>query len=344
MSDTEEKKHDASDRKLRKKRQEGSIPNSQDSTGMFGTAIGIITCMALAVPMWLSMIEQINATPSLFTIPFDEAVETGMNVMFDVIWLTVLPVVGAVLSLSIVITLVINKGFVFAMKPVTPDLKRVSISAGFKRIFGKRAWVELGVATLRLFTWLLFATVAAILLLPDIIKTVECSMQCQFGIVSLLIRTIVIGAILFLIVAAIADIVIQRDTFLEEQKMTDTEKKRERKDQAVSEQVLQERNRIQQLINSTAGVKLTSGDSTIVFRAAQGMVGINYNPPEQPLPLISVKAKTNEQRAALTRQMEAQGIPILDNERIVLNTIGKGQSEMLDVTYFRDFALALASR
>jgi type III secretion protein U len=344
MSETEEKKHDASDRKLRKKREEGSIANAQESTGMFSAAAGIAISIAFAVPAWKMAIDLIDNTPNRFNEPFDEAVEAGMNAMFDTIFFAVLPVVAGALVTSILLTLILNKGLVFAIKPVLPDLERIAFGPGLKRIFGKRGWKELGVASIRLTVWIIFVTILCYVLMPQIVQSVNCGLHCQFVISSPIINAIFVGAIVILLISAVMEIIIQRSTFLEEQKMTDTEKKRERKDQSGSPEIRQERNRLRQLTEATSNTALNASYSTIVFRAKQGLVGINYNPPEQPVPLVCVKARTDADQVALIKQANALGIPVMDNERIVKNTINKGKSEMLDVAYFRDFALALAAR
>lgn len=344
MSETEEKKHKASARKLRKKREEGSIPNSRDSTGMLGTAAGIAACLAMAVPMWTTFSEFVSTLPFRMAEDFDAARDASMTELLGVLKMIVIPILLSVLMVSVTLTLIINQGFVFAMKPVLPDLKRVSISAGLKRIYGKRGWVEFGVALGRLTIWILFASIAIWLIVPGIVKAVDCPIQCQFLVTGTFFRTLTIGSILLLIVAAIVDIIVQRDTFQSEQRMTDTELKRERKDQAGSKEVRQERNRMNKLVTATQGVKLNAYSTTILFRASKGLVGINYDPPDQALPLICVKASKFKDREALTNFAIKNGIPIMDNERIVNNTMGKGVSEMLDVAFFRDFALALASR
>ena len=105
MSDTEEKKHKASDRKLNKKRQEGAIPSSRDSTAMLGTAAGLMMCFAVAVPSWMMVIDLIKVTPDRFLEPFDEAMEASVNTMLSTLQLLLLPIVGIILAVSVTLTL-----------------------------------------------------------------------------------------------------------------------------------------------------------------------------------------------------------------------------------------------
>ena len=343
MSDTETKKHAASDRKLSKQREEGSIPNAQDSVGMFSTASGLTVSIALAVSAWQMLVNLIIETPQRFLENFDEAVEASFDTMLDTMLLVLLPSVASVLIVSIISTLIINKGIVFATKPVTPDLKRVSITAGLKRVFGKRGWTELLVATLRLTIWVIFSSLVSIFLVVDILKSVNCDGYCQFAIAYPIVMSLLIGSIAFLLIAAGADIIVQKKIFMSEQKMTETERKRERKDQSGSPEIQQERNRLKQTLEATAGIALQPSQATILFTGKSGAVGINYDPPKQNLPLICAKAKAGTAADALIKRLTDLGIPMMKHDGIVNNTIGKGNSEMLDVLYFEDFARALAA-
>lgn len=344
MSENESKKHGASQRKLNKQREQGSIASSADSSGMLATAAGLITFVVLSGAIWVTLREFIVQMILNINLPFEESYRVGLGALLRTISVSLQVVVGIVISVGLLAGLILNKGVVFAMKPVTPDLKRVSPVAGAKRVFGKRGFMETLAATIRLSIWTAASIVIFGLFVPNLFVSTTCDIACLFNMSQPVFMILIYIALGCLLVFSIADIVLQRRTFMEEQKMTDTELKRERKDQSQSPEVAKERNRRRGLLALAPKVPLRVEDTTILFWGEKGYIGINFDPPKQELPLVCAKARHGSEADELRKKMAALGVPIMESDGIVADCMGKGMEEHLDPSQFAAFAMALASR
>lgn len=344
MSETEEKKHKASDRKLRKQREEGSVPSARESSGLLSGAAGFAVIAALFMSLWSNLTEPFAILPDLITLPFDEAKEVALTHMLRIVGYSLFPVILIVLGVAVLSTLILNKGVVFAMKPVLPDLQRVSMVAGFKRVYGKQAFIEVTISIVRLLLWLGFCGIVIAIWLPSVVKSVECDLYCLSGYIVPMIKYLVIGAIFIMIIFAAADILVKNNGFMTQQRMTDTERKRERKDQSGSPEVRKERNRLKNEMKSGSSTPMSFKDTTILFYGESGVVGICYRPPEIELPVITARAKVGKKAEDYIVEGRKNRISLAYSEELVKGSLTTPPGGALSGDYFKAFAKAYAVR
>ncbi len=342
MSDTEAKRHDASQQKLRKKRQEGQIANSQTSVSFLVTAAGLVLLLASSGTLLMRFQDLARMRLDLIQDPSIENIRAAIGWASQSIATILAPIVICTLATSLLVALAINGGMTFSMKPVAPQLNRVSPSAGIKRVFGKRGWVELATLTGRVFIWLGLACIIGYAFAPALLQAAQCDNLCQSGYVRQPARLLIIAAIVILILFAALEILLQQSLFLNEQKMTDTERKREQKDNFGSQEIRQERNRLRNEINgpSGSGPRVSQADATIIFVSPHGAIAIAYDPPEQGLPLLAVKISGQEGARQLLGMFQGRRIPIARNGSIVSHGLTMKRAEQLSFDYFQDFARA----
>lgn len=345
MSDdnTEEKKHPASNRKLEKQRKDGSVAQMSDPSALFGTAGGIAALIGTGFLGWETLASSLKAAPDIFLLPFDEAREIQLNLTGSLIVSTVLPVLLGVLMVSVVLTLVMNKGVIFAMKPVTPDFKRVSMKSGFKRVFGKRGRSETLVGLIRLALWLGFATGVGWLWLPSLFNSVQCDTICMMQFAFPVASWLIFGAIVLMLIYAAMAILVQRKLFMHEQRMTDSERKRERKEQNGAPEVAKERNRRRHQDHMTSGPKVTLEATTILVVGETGVIGIAYDPPEFHLPIVTLRRRGTEEADELIHAMERLGVPAVESDELVRGCMPSTKGEMIPIKMFQLFAVAVRS-
>ncbi len=337
---SEAKKHAASDTKLRKQREQGSIASSQESAAFLGCAFGIGLVGSTAGLIWGKMQSMITESIDQIGKPFDEAREASLSALGQTGLSIVLPVLGLVLGTGFLVTLILNKGIVFAMKPVTPQLSRVSPSAGFKRIFGRKGLIETPVSAARICLWLLFAAMLGFWPVYVLVKDWTCQAQCSVAQLAPVFSVLVIGAVVAMLSAGIADIFVQRNTFLHEQKMTDTERKKEQKDQFGSSEVRQERQRLRREGNEPRR-KPQISNATMCFFFGEQAVAIEYRPPEVSFPYVVAKATTAARTAALRKRVTSKGWPELNHEALTRAGLMTAPGEVIGEHAFDDFVKAV---
>ena len=299
---TEAKTDPASHRKLRKQREQGSIANGQELASLIACAGGLLFTAATAVTMWRRLASGFVDVSALFAMPF----EIGIAQLVDFLFYAVSPRIGVIFSVGIVASLLFNGGFVFSLKPVAPQLSRVSIKTGFTRIYGRRGWLETGISLVRLAVWLLLAAFVGYVWLPSFMAAPLCEGPCAAGLAGPLAWIIVILAIIVLLLSGAIEGVIQKNQFLHEQKMTKTEVKRERKDQFGSPEVSRERRRLMRQAQQE-GAKPGAENGNLCFFTDDFAVAIRYLPPDEKFPYVVAKASDAEAVARLRREMRGKG-------------------------------------
>jgi type III secretion protein U len=337
---SEAKKHAASDTKLRKQRKEGSIANSQESTGFMACAFGIGLVASSAGLIWEKMQSMITTSIDQITLPFDEAREVSLSALGQAMFSIILPVVGIVIGTAFVAAVILNKGIIFAMKPVTPQMSRVSPSAGFKRIYGRKGLIETPISAIRICMWLAFATFLGFWPTYALVGEWACGSHCMADQLTPVFNLLVIGAVIAMLLAAGADIIAQRTIFLHDQKMTDTERKNERKDQFGSAEVRQERRRLmREASQPRRQPKLAN--ATMCFYFGEHAVAIEFRPPEVAMPHVVAKAVNAKQSVALRKRVTDKGWPERKHDALTRAGMTTALGEVIGEDAFDDFIEAV---
>lgn len=285
MSDSsEEKSEDATPKKLDDARKKGQVAGAKDFvsavtllfstgflllfservTGMLGQSIVLAIEMPWDDPVW-----------AMGRVA-DRLVQASLLIMLPILLLTV---AGAVLA-----TAAVNKGFVFSLEPMIPKFEKINPVEGIKRIFKARTLVELAKSLLK--TLLLGATFALVVLgaLSSLVNVPFCGGHCVTPLLMRLSTTIIAIGLVFTLVVGAIDILIQRALFLQDQKMTKTDVKRENKDTQGTPEIKQEQHRLRQEASQDAPLGLKS--ATVVVFGPGATVALRYVPGETGVPIV----------------------------------------------------------
>ncbi|MEL6839960.1 MAG: EscU/YscU/HrcU family type III secretion system export apparatus switch protein [Pseudomonadota bacterium] len=341
MSDQSEAKTDpASRRKLRKQREQGSIANGQEMASLAACAFGLLLLAATGMLVWKRLASSILETTHLDIVSFDAAMESGLLHLAETLFLVLAPIIGVTFATGFIATILFNGGFVFALKPVTPQLNRVSPKTGLSRIFGRRGWLEAGVSFVRLAIWLLLAGFIGYLWLPHFLASPACAGACAANIAVPLTWIIVVAAMVVILLSGVIEAVIQKNQFLHEQKMTKTEVKRERKDQFGSPEVVRERRRLMreaQRQGAAPGAK----NGNLCFFSDDFAVAIRYLPPEEKFPYVVAKAVGADAVRHLRKAMQGGGQRQAEASDFVRGLTGVDIGSALEPKHYDQFVAAL---
>ena len=340
MSGTEAKKHPATARKLRKQREEGVVPSAQTLAALVGTVAGLAALAALGLATWRAMANGIVFAAEDLRLPFHLAVEAGLDRMRSLLLRAVLPVAAAAAGMASLVGMLYTGGPVISPKPVLPKLARLSPPTNLKRILGRRGWVEAAAAGARLVLWAVAAGVVIALWLPRPFSAVDCAGACQARLVMPPAWLLLALAGAVMILGAAVDMRIQRALFLHEQRMTDTELKRERRDQAGNPEIRRERRRLGRDGGAAAG-SVGLGRANMCFFRGDRAIAVRFKPPDAPLPRIAAKARGAAEVAAMRAAIRRAGHPEAEDETIVTAGIGADLGGVLDQGAFKAFGRAL---
>lgn len=319
MSDetSEEKSLPPSEKKLRDAREKGQVDKSAD----MDTAIVMLGC-TLYIAISATAIEGrvrdlINLTTRLYHEPFDTLWPRLMALGTEVVLLSVLPLVVITIIAVVLTNIVVMRGLLFSADPVIPKFEHINPVEGFKRVFSVRGVVEFIKSLIKVVALAVALIVVYRLGLQSLMEAPRCGLGCLEGIFLALLKPLVITALVAFVAVGAIDVMMQRWLFRRDQRMTETELKRERKDMDGDPEIKRERQkqrRNMQALSSQVGLQHAS---LMIGAADDWLVGIRYVRGETPVPVITCKANP-ERSTELLQAAAERHIPVVGNRELAL--------------------------
>ncbi len=310
MSDTsEEKKLPPTAKKLGDARKKGQIARSADFVSAVSTCTGLGYLWLNAGPIADEWHEALRLIDKLQGQPFNSAAQQALGVLTERAMATVGPFLGSVVAAAILAGFLANRGLVFSFEPIKPKLENMDPIKGFKRIASLRSLIELGKTLFKVFvlgTTVLFTVTGT---WKTLVYLPACGMGCLYFVFIELKLLIGIAAGAFLI-GGLFDCLIQRWLFLRDMRMTETEAKRESKEQQGNPQLKGEHRRLgQEAANeSPLGVHR----ATLIVRGRETLVGLRYVRGETGVPVLVCRGK-GEAASQLLNEARALHLSIMDD-------------------------------
>ena len=290
MSDTSEQKSlPASTKKLQDARRKGQIAHSHDFVSAVGAAAAIAYLWSFSgsiVGLWR---EALVLAVDMQNEPFQVALPQLGAALIALCWRTVLPLLTVAVVAALLANIVMNRGFLFSLAPMIPNLEHINPFSGLKRIFALKNWIELAKTLVK--GVLLGSTLVIVVAgtLNTLVRLPICGEGCigfVFGSMAQLLLGI---GIAFLLATGLIDILLQRWLFLREMRMTITEGKRELQDQEGNPLVRSTRRRQRQ--EQAQEPSLGPRHATLFVRGESVVVGLRYVRGETSVPIVVCRAR-----------------------------------------------------
>lgn len=314
-AEDEGRTEDPTEQKIKKAREEGKVAKSADLSGAVVLLLATITVGILG-RYWLRTMSEM--------LTFFLSRSTSVDVVSDA---TVVP---AVMSFFLRMTLpvaavafvaafagnVLQVGFLFTVKPITPDLNKIVPKFGK---FFKRAFFS-GESIFNLFKSIFKVVVVGLISflnirahMGELVTTITQPFMVSFKLVVGIAFMILVESAIFLLVLSVADYVFQRRQHKESLKMSKQEIKEERKmmdgDPLVRRR-LQERMR--DLLNQSMLQNVPKAD-VVVTNPTHYSVAIEYRQREMAAPTVT--AKGQDHMAQRIREIaRANDVPLIENK------------------------------
>ncbi|MCP3380163.1 EscU/YscU/HrcU family type III secretion system export apparatus switch protein [Bradyrhizobium sp. CCGUVB4N] len=339
MSDTsEEKTHAASDKKLKDARKKGTVPHSADLVKAVSACAGLGYLWVEAGSIQGKCREALMLTDKLLSEPFNIAVDLALGVLPELAFRVVGPLLGSVVICAMLTAVLANGGPVFSTEPMTPKFENIDPIKGLKRIASLRSLVELGKSLFKL------VCLGAIFFLvvvggwKTLVYLPVCGMGCfdfLFIEVKLLIE-IACGA--FLIVGLI-DLLLQRWLFLRNMRMTESEMKREHKEQQGNPELKREHHRLRREQANEPPLGLHR--ATLILTGPKMLVGLRYVRGETGVPVLVCRGE-GEAASRISDEARALRLSIVDDHGLVRELIRSAKlGSPIPMQYFEPVAKAL---
>jgi flagellar biosynthesis protein FlhB len=343
-AEDEGRTEDPTEHKIRKAREDGKVAKSTE----FSAAI------VLLVPiLFLALLSSYTFSTMLDMLHYFFTISTQPNVLDDGMLLPIflgyamrltLPIFG-IAFLSALMANLLQVGFLFTTKPITPDLNKIVPKLGKflqRSFFSGEALFNLGKT---LFKVVVIGLVAYINIrgeMKNIIRFIDVPFYMSLRAIAAAAFRILIESALFMLVLSFPDYLFQRHQHIESLKMTKQELKEERKmtegDPLVKSRL---RERMQQILSQNMMRAVPESD-VVITNPTHFAVVLQWKRDTMNAPVVSAKGQDNI--ALRIRELASENsIPVIENKPLARALFAEVEiGDEIPESYYEVTAIILA--
>lgn len=310
---TGEKTEEPTPERLRKLRQEGNIAKSQDISNSI-SFIAVFSVIALSMPYISGKLFTLFSDALSATTRVGANETAGVELLYDaivVILLCTAPALGTELVVKVAITLA-QIGFLFTLKPITPDLKKMDPIQGLKNLITLKKVVELLKTTLK---FIMISTIAYFVVrdaIRDLVLMIRSDLGVGLDVTAEIIVEFCLKIGLAFVIVAAADAIYQKRRYLKDNRMSKYDVKQEYKQSEGDPQQKAERKRVHQEIVNSANPSAVQEATTVVINPDHIAVALRYNRSDNSAPAIVAKGNRIWAEKIKTAA-KRYGVPVVRN-------------------------------
>src|SRR5258707_3980827 len=304
---TERKSLPASEKKLRDaRRRRGQVAHSRDLVAGISLLVMLLYLLFVWPGIRDHMVGLIDIVAAAAAQPSPQAIDAALGTLTKTSGMIAAVVVVSTLAAGVVAT----GGPLFAFEHVKPNLEHISPLQGVKRIASLRNLVEWAkgiakvVSLMAAFWFVLQGWLQPLFEIPT------CGQECIAPMLIATLRPLGATAALVFLAIGLVDVLLQRQLFLRDMRMTRTEFEREQKDIQGDPLIRSERRRIRNAL--FGGVRTGMGRAVVMIAHGETIVGLRYRAGETPIPVVVCKGM-GERGGRMLADARDLGIPIVDN-------------------------------
>ncbi|OYU04376.1 MAG: EscU/YscU/HrcU family type III secretion system export apparatus switch protein [Pseudomonas sp. PGPPP1] len=312
MSDSGEKKHAATPKKLRDQRKKGQVAQSQDVGKLLVlTALSEIALFTAEPSM--QRFQQLLVLPmSRMDQPFVRALEEVLLESLLVFFSFALLMAGVAIAVKLISSW-LQFGLLFAPETLKPDLNRLNPLKQAKQMLSGQSLMTLlmGLAKAVLLSLILYAVIGPEL--GVLVSLASSDLQSYILALIALFRHLLHVCLGLLLVLALIDLALQKYFFAKRMRMTQVEVVKEYKDMEGDPHVKGQRRQLAyEMANEEPKVKLPKLEESdmLVVNPTHFAVALYYRPGKTPLPML-VEKGTDAQARKLIDRAKAADIPVI---------------------------------
>ncbi len=332
--------------KLSKARERGAVARGLDLG--FATSIA-----AFAAYMWVegrALGERIASAARGALVGASTLLDTR-HAMFTAIGATLgaalrpIALMAATIFLVVLVFEIVQTGFVFTTKPLSPDFGRLDPAKGFKRVFSVRMLIETGKAVLKLGAYAAIAILVLLTVRNSVTPTIADAPQ----LADAMRRTGFRLLLLFVAAAAafaLLDQFIARRGFLKQMRMSRREVRRELRDREGEPRMKRRRKQLHaEFVKMSQSVRNIRGADVLITNPTHFAVALKYDRKENAPRVVSRGA--NHFALRLRRLASLYGVVIVENRLLAKALYGCEMGKPIPESLFRpvaDIYLAIRDR
>jgi flagellar biosynthetic protein FlhB len=308
-----QKTEEPTPRRLEEARRKGQVASSREVNHWFIILAGAISFMTLAPGMTKGVVHALSrfATEPDLVATGRAGIGAALESMLGQVLLAVLPIIG-LLVVAAILAGVVQSGLVFSAERIKPELSKISLAKGVKRLFSLKSIAEFVKSVLKL---IIVGGVVTMLFIPifdDLTSVTTMSTIDAMGLLQSLAVRLFIGVLAVMSVIAVIDFLYQRFEHMKSLRMSRQEIKDELKQTEGDPQV---RARLRQIRTERARRRMMAAvpDADVVItNPTHFAVALKYDPREMAAP--RVVAKGADMIAERIRELARENdVPLVEN-------------------------------
>ncbi|HUX47528.1 MAG TPA: flagellar biosynthesis protein FlhB [Desulfosporosinus sp.] len=307
-----EKKHPATPRRKEDARKKGQVFKSQEAISAL-MLMGLVAVLKYWIPNMLLRMEQLF--PYVLGLSSEWNERSVASLMLNILWLGI-QIMAPIFASGLIVALLANYiqvGILFTGESMKPQLSRISLISGAKRMFGVKAWVELAksLAKVILIGYFLYASVRDRLQLYPALQQLDVGQGAIF-LGQALMELAWNIAISFLGIAAL-DYLYQRWEYEKDLRMSHEELKQEYKQTEGNPELKGEIKKRQRAMAMSRMMQDMKKADVVVTNPTHFAVALRYDLKEQKAPYVI--AKGQDQVALRMRELAKEyDLVIMENK------------------------------
>ena len=289
-NDASQKTEEPTPRKLEEARKKGQVANSREVNHWFLILAGAVAFMAFAPSMTQDIVGSLSrfvTEPDLIIV--DRAgIGSALSGLVGEVLMAMLPFMS-VLIIAAILAGVVQTGFLVSFERIKPELSKISILKGLKRLFSLKSVTEF---LKSLFKLAIVGSIVAALLSPvfdNLPRLMTLATADVMGVLLTLAVRLFIGVLSIMTVIAIVDVLYQRFEHLKSQRMSRQEIKDEMKQTEGDPQI---KARLRQIRTERARRRMMASvpeADVVITNPTHFAVALKYDPEEMSAPRLLAK-------------------------------------------------------
>ncbi|MGH1601516.1 flagellar biosynthesis protein FlhB [Campylobacter majalis] len=311
-SDDQEKTEEASSKKIEDAKKDGNVPKSQDTSGFITLIVGIVVLLFMLGVMRNQIISLYHYYQNFIGVEITPSVlhQLTMNTMFGVL-LMILPICVCV-AIAGVMANIMQFGFIFTTKPITPDLNKINPIKGLKNLFSMKKAIEAVKIIVKVAAVFGVAFYFFWQFIKELPTTIFFTMFDQLAWLKEKMLILVGVMLIVLLVIAIFDLFITRFNYFKDLRMSKQEVKDEYKQMEGDPQVKARIRRAQMEAGRRRMMSAVPQADVVITNPTHYAIALRYDKTRENAPIVL--AKGVDLMALQIRKIATEnGIDIVEN-------------------------------
>ena len=344
-AEDEGRTEEPTEHKIQKAREEGKVAKSAEFTSALIMLFGMVTIGILSTYLFNNTIDMLYY---FFSNAAEIDITTNLNVLplFYKYFLRLTVPVISVVFIAAVMGNLLQVGFMFTVKTITPDFSKIIPKFGkfFKKaLFSKEAMFNLGKSIFKvvLIAFLVYTNITAEL--PKLFKLFTKPFLVGFNLVITIAFRVVIETAVILLIFSIFDYIFQKRLHMESLKMTKQEIKEERKtfetDPLIKSRM---KERMREILKKNMMQAVPEAD-VVITNPTHYAIAMEWDKLKMPAPVIVAKGM-NKIALKIKEIALESSVPVIENKPLARALYSEVEiGEIIPEKYYEVMATILAN-